>query len=198
MGFPPSGSSSSNGAAGAARGCCSTKCVTIVKSTGSVGICVLRCRRPPCGADQGSELTRAQTAPMYGEPGPLWRRANKVLATAASTRGASAPGCQRCSCSWAPYPHRGAGIIDPSEGHRERDTSESSSNVQWLCNAHHAGRSYVLLSLGLGLWLVTGADYFQLPTSLMPREAPSSISVRRERPRHRTMLPGGGSLARAR
>ncbi|MGF9761733.1 serine hydrolase domain-containing protein, partial [Microvirga sp. 0TCS3.31] len=31
---------------------------------------------------------------------------------------------------------------------------------------------------------VTGADYFQLPTSLMPREAPSSISVRRERPRH--------------
>jgi hypothetical protein len=46
--------------------------------------------------------------------------------------------------------------------------------------------------------LVGVAGFFQLPTSLMPREAPSSISVRRERPRHMTMLPGGGSLARAR
>jgi hypothetical protein len=38
---------------------------------------------------------------------------------------------------------------------------------------------------------------FQLPTSLAPRVAPSSISVSRDRPRHITMLPGGGSWARA-
>ncbi len=39
---------------------------------------------------------------------------------------------------------------------------------------------------------------FQLPTILTPRCAPISISVNRDRPRHMTMLPGAGSLARAR
>ena len=40
--------------------------------------------------------------------------------------------------------------------------------------------------------------YFQLPTILAPIAAPNPISVRRDRPRHITMFPGGGSLARAR
>ena len=39
---------------------------------------------------------------------------------------------------------------------------------------------------------------FQLPTILAPIAAPNPISVRRDRPRHITMFPGGGSLARAR
>jgi hypothetical protein len=38
---------------------------------------------------------------------------------------------------------------------------------------------------------------FQLPTSCATLN-PNSISVKRESPRHMTMLPGGGSLARAR
>ena len=39
---------------------------------------------------------------------------------------------------------------------------------------------------------------FQLPTNSPPSMAPSAISVRRDSPRHMTVLPGGGSLARAR
>jgi transposase len=39
---------------------------------------------------------------------------------------------------------------------------------------------------------------FQLPTSPALSMAPSLMSVRREKPRHMTVLPGGGSLARAR
>ena len=39
---------------------------------------------------------------------------------------------------------------------------------------------------------------FQLPTLLICKAAPSAMSFNRERPRHMTMLPGGGSLARAR
>ena len=39
---------------------------------------------------------------------------------------------------------------------------------------------------------------FQLPTSSIFRVAPRAMSVNRERPRHMTMLPGGGSLARSR
>lgn len=35
---------------------------------------------------------------------------------------------------------------------------------------------------------------FQLPTSRAPMMNPSSISVRRDRPRHMTVLPGGGSF----
>lgn len=39
---------------------------------------------------------------------------------------------------------------------------------------------------------------FQLPTISAPTMAPSAMSVRRASPRHMTVLPGGGSLARAR
>jgi hypothetical protein len=39
---------------------------------------------------------------------------------------------------------------------------------------------------------------FQLPTSFAPMFAPNSISMSRDSPFHMTMLPGGGSLARAR
>ncbi len=39
---------------------------------------------------------------------------------------------------------------------------------------------------------------FQLPTISAPMVAPSLMSVRRDRPRHMTVFPGGGSLARAR
>ncbi len=39
---------------------------------------------------------------------------------------------------------------------------------------------------------------FQLPTITPPTVAPSAMSVRRDSPRHMTVLPGGGSLARAR
>jgi hypothetical protein len=39
---------------------------------------------------------------------------------------------------------------------------------------------------------------FQLPTISAPTAAPSAMSVRRDSPRHMTVLPGGGSLARAR
>ena len=39
---------------------------------------------------------------------------------------------------------------------------------------------------------------FQLPTSWLARRKPRWISVRRERPLQTTMLPGGGSLDRAR
>ena len=39
---------------------------------------------------------------------------------------------------------------------------------------------------------------FQLPTLLIFRLAPRAMSFNREMPRHMTMLPGGGSLARAR
>ena len=44
----------------------------------------------------------------------------------------------------------------------------------------------------------TAESGFQLPTILAPIAAPNPISVRRDRPRHITMFPGGGSLARAR
>ena len=39
---------------------------------------------------------------------------------------------------------------------------------------------------------------FQLPTNPAPIMAPNRMSVSRVIPRHMTMLPGGGSLARAR
>ncbi len=39
---------------------------------------------------------------------------------------------------------------------------------------------------------------FQLPTISAPSIAPRTMSVRRDNPRHMTVLPGGGSLARAR
>jgi 2-polyprenyl-6-methoxyphenol hydroxylase-like FAD-dependent oxidoreductase len=43
-----------------------------------------------------------------------------------------------------------------------------------------------------------GFAHFQLPTILSPMNAPNSMSVRRDNPRHMTMLPGAGSFARAR
>lgn len=46
-----------------------------------------------------------------------------------------------------------------------------------------------------GTAVLTG---FQLPISSPPMVAPSLMSVRRDKPRHMTMLPGGGSCARAR
>ena len=39
---------------------------------------------------------------------------------------------------------------------------------------------------------------FQLPTSSAATVEPSTMSVRRDMPRHMTVLPGGGSLPRAR
>ena len=46
--------------------------------------------------------------------------------------------------------------------------------------------------------LLDGVTDFQLPTIFAPTLAPNSMSVRRESPRHMTVFPGGGSLARAR
>jgi hypothetical protein len=45
---------------------------------------------------------------------------------------------------------------------------------------------------------VSACSTFQLPTSCVPRMKPSWMSVRRVIPRHMTVFPGGGSLARAR
>src|SRR3979411_736335 len=44
---------------------------------------------------------------------------------------------------------------------------------------------------------VSAVPAFQLPTSWAPRMKPSWISVRRVRPLHMTVFPGGGSFARA-
>ena len=52
--------------------------------------------------------------------------------------------------------------------------------------------------VGIGLLSVTLRRGFQLPTTSICRVAPRVMSVRRERPRHMTMFPGGGSLERAR
>ena len=41
-------------------------------------------------------------------------------------------------------------------------------------------------------------ETFQLPTSSAATVEPSTMSVRRDMPRHMTVLPGGGSLPRAR
>ena len=46
--------------------------------------------------------------------------------------------------------------------------------------------------------VVTVQLIFQLPTFLAAIAAPIWMSVRRDSPRQMTMLPGGGSLARAR
>lgn len=56
-------------------------------------------------------------------------------------------------------------------------------------------REYARADLASVAGTLTG---FQLPTILAPIAAPNPISVRRDRPRHITMFPGGGSLARAR
>ncbi len=53
----------------------------------------------------------------------------------------------------------------------------------------------VMLTIGAGAAAV-GA--FQLPTSSAATVEPSTMSVRRDMPRHMTVLPGGGSLPRAR
>src|SRR5512140_1621116 len=46
--------------------------------------------------------------------------------------------------------------------------------------------------------LVSVRRDFQLPTIFAPERAPSSISLRRDSPRHMTMFPGAASPARAR
>lgn len=56
----------------------------------------------------------------------------------------------------------------------------------------------VLVSIGRRPYTVSGRSDFQLPISSTPIAAPSLMSVRRDIPRQMTMLPGGGSLARAR
>ena len=43
-----------------------------------------------------------------------------------------------------------------------------------------------------------GRTHFQLPTLLICKAAPRAMSFNREWPRHMTMSPGRGSLARAR
>jgi hypothetical protein len=52
-----------------------------------------------------------------------------------------------------------------------------------------------------GLYHFTGltpGQSFNYPQFLTPASAPSSMSLRRDSPRHMTILPGGESLARAR
>ena len=46
--------------------------------------------------------------------------------------------------------------------------------------------------------LVTVHGYFQLPTIFKAKLNPNSMSVSRDKPRHITIFPGGGSQARAR
>jgi hypothetical protein len=55
-----------------------------------------------------------------------------------------------------------------------------------------------LAALQFGGFSVPVRRSFQLPTISAPTMAPSMMSVSRDSPRHMTMLPGGGSLARAR
>ncbi|MGY4501122.1 hypothetical protein ACVWYH_005053 [Bradyrhizobium sp. GM24.11] len=55
--------------------------------------------------------------------------------------------------------------------------------------------------VGQSPWRVSSVSVrlsFQLPTDSPPTMTPSAMSVRRDSPRHMTVLPGGGSLARAR
>ena len=51
---------------------------------------------------------------------------------------------------------------------------------------------------GTAKWLRDRMTDFQLPTSSAATVEPSTMSVRRDMPRHMTVLPGGGSLPRAR
>ena len=59
--------------------------------------------------------------------------------------------------------------------------------------------AYVLIKSvpDLGRYVTVRPD-FHLPTKSAPMVAPSSISVRRDKPLHMTKLPGGESVARAR
>tara|TARA_R110002049_G_scaffold5952_1_gene39189 strand:+ start:1920 stop:2366 length:447 start_codon:yes stop_codon:yes gene_type:complete len=50
----------------------------------------------------------------------------------------------------------------------------------------------------ISLLSVTGPRNFQLPTTPFLNSNPIWISVSRDKPRHSTMLPGGGSFPRAR
>lgn len=61
---------------------------------------------------------------------------------------------------------------------------------------HEALQHVIVTNLVTHRRYITG---FQLPTTFPPTMAPSAMSVRRDSPRrHMTVLPGGGSLARAR
>jgi multidrug resistance efflux pump len=51
---------------------------------------------------------------------------------------------------------------------------------------------------GVSVSNAAAGTHFQLPIISTPTMAPSAMSVRRDSPRHMTVLPGGGSLARAR
>jgi hypothetical protein len=67
-----------------------------------------------------------------------------------------------------------------------------------------AGAAIIPIASGVRVWLATGHTVslrrgFQLPTTpAAPISAPISISVNRKSPRQMTVLPGGGSLERAR
>lgn len=67
------------------------------------------------------------------------------------------------------------------------DAVDSSPKVKWIGCANELNASYAAECGG-----------FQLPTIFAPIMAPNPTSVRRDRPRHMTVFPGGGSLARAR
>ena len=68
---------------------------------------------------------------------------------------------------------------------REHEAGAATSDV---CRKHGiSSATFVTLRRG-----------FQLPTFSAPTIAPSAMSASRDRPRHMTMLPGGGSFARAR
>ena len=54
------------------------------------------------------------------------------------------------------------------------------------------------IKLPIWTWLVSVLISFQLPTSFTPIMMPSSMSVSRDIPLQITVLPGGGSCARAR
>lgn len=59
-------------------------------------------------------------------------------------------------------------------------------------------RACVMLSLYVLGFVAALVTAFQLPTSWLASRKPRWISVRRDRPRQTTILPGGGSLDRAR
>lgn len=74
----------------------------------------------------------------------------------------------------------------------------AGASVEWMFNPKWSVKAeYLYYDLGTAN-TVSIRRGFQLPTKLTPISAPSSMSVRRDSPLHITVLPGGGSLARAR
>ena len=75
-----------------------------------------------------------------------------------------------------------------------------TKNFHWHMSGPHFRDYHLLLDdHGDQIFAMTDdiAD-FQLPTTCVPRMKPSWMSVSRLMPRHMTVFPGGGSLARAR